>query len=301
MQAVWDFFASNPEAMATLLVFAVGGLVSIFGWLYSMFATHPLIVRFLENRSLVYVDSVLSDRVQATFNIGEDTTFDIEQLRQMDLEIFNSHPRQVAENCSITLNLRSPNVTVLGITAANSDGRTPRLGGREVRARIEEVPLEPIDPFLGSRSDVMFPAIVIQIPYLGRVFQRDRLFLRITYDGPRITPEVQGAKSMTRREYYAMQSLTWSLGAGAALIAFYALLGAGYRAVGKPFWDIEPLRTPAGKASLVCLVVGFTMMLVDMLRENWLRWVPPLAYPHIPSPASPEALTEIQFYDTRQQ
>lgn len=301
MQGVWDFFASNPEAMATLLVVAIGGVVSIIVWVYTTFATHPLIVRFLANRSLVHVDSVLSDRVLATFDMGEGIAVDIEQLRQIDLEVFNSHPRQVAEDCSITLNLRSPDVTILGITAANSDGRTPRLGGREVRVRVEEVPLEPIDPLLGSRSDVVFPAIVMQIPYLGRVFQRDRLFVRITYDGPHITPEVQGAKPMTNRKHRAMQRVTWSLVTGGVVIALFALMGEAYRAVGRPFWDIEPYRTPSGRAALVCGVVAYAMLLVGILRENWLRSLPALAYPHIPSPAAPEDLTKLQFYDTMQQ
>jgi hypothetical protein len=301
MQALWDFFASNPEAMATLLVAAIGGLVSIVAWLYSILAAHPLIVRILANRSLVYVDSVLSDRVQATFDMGEGTTFGIEQLRQIDLEIFNSHPRQVVKDCSITLNLRSPDATVLGITAANSDGRTPRLGGREVRVKVEEVSLEPIDPLLGSRSDLVCPAIVIQIPYLGHVFQRDRLFLRITYDGPRITPEVRGAKPMTKWKHHAMQRLTWTVAAAGVLGAYFGFMTKAYRALGRPFWDIDLYRTPPGRAALVCLVVCMSMLLVGMLRENWLRPLPALPYPHIPSPAAPDDLTKIQFYDTMQQ
>ena len=243
MKAILEFFASNPEAVATLLVFAIGGLASIVALLYTIFATHPTIVRVLQNRSLVSIDSALSEKVQATFKGGEEV-YEIKELRQIDLEILNSHPRQAVENCSITLNLRSADTTVLGVTAANSDARTPTLGGREIRTSIEKVPVKPIDPFLDSKDEVTFPAIVIQIPYLDRALQGDRVFLRITYDGPFLEPEPQGAKSISIRTYQWLQSKTWSYLVLMAITIAAVFSIKAYHSAGLPWFQRQVLSSP---------------------------------------------------------
>ena len=298
MKDIAEFFASNPEAMATLIVFAVGGLGSTVALLYSLFVHYPLIVRTLGNRSLVYVDSALREKVQVVFDHGE-RMFEVRELRQVDFEMFNSHPRSMAKDCTITINLPSPDVTVLGVTAANGDNRTPTLGGRKIMTRVEAVPVQPVDPILGSANEGTYPAVVVQIPYLERVLQNDRVFLRITYDGPELVPEVQGAKTTTSRSYRLMQRNTVSIGTIGAVLSAIFFLFVSYRAEGIPFFYPELLRNPFMWASIVLLGVALMAIYIMDFRYGWIRsWLRPISSPLTPPPTTLDSLTQFHFYDT---
>ena len=301
MRGIIEFFASNPEAVATLIVFAIGGLVSTITLLYSVFADYPLIVRRLENRSLVYVDEVLREKVQVVFSRGE-TMSEVKELRQIDFEIFNSHPRHIAKDCTVTINLCSPNVTVLGVTAANSDNRTPSLGGRRILTRVEAVPAQPVDPILGLTGDRTFPAIVVHIPYLERVLKNDRVFLRITYDGPWLMPEVQGAKSTSSSSYQLMQRRTAIVCLASMLFFSLFPLVASLRMEGIPLLHPRLWRNPYYLIALGLMVTAYLGILIVNLRYRWIRnRLRPILHPFIPPPVLPDSLTQFHFYDTMQQ
>lgn len=301
MRGIIDFFASNPEAVATLIVFAIGGLVSTITLLYGIFADYPLIARRLENRSLVYVDEVLREKVHVVFNPGETASM-IKELRQIEFEIFNSHPRRTVKDRTVTINLCSPNVTVLGVTAANSDNRTPSLGGREIMTRIEAVPAQPVDHVLGLTSDQTFPAIVVHIPYLERVLKNDRVFLRITYDGPWLTPKVQGAESTSSGAYHSRQRLTISATGVIVMIMAMILMIISYRMESIPVIHPALLRNPYHWLSYILLGVALIVILVLQYRYEWVqRWLRPILSPFVPPPIAPDSLTEFYFYDTLQQ
>jgi hypothetical protein len=299
MQDIIKFFASNPEAVATLLVFAVGGLVSTIALLYSIFADYPIIVCEIEDRGLVSVDSALSENVHVKFTQGTREV-EVKELRQMDFEIFNSHPQQQSRDCIVTISLCSPNVSILGVTAANSDNRTPDFGGRKITARIEEVPVQPVNPLLGSKGDQTYPAVVVQIPYLERVQRRDHVFLRITYDGPRLEPKVQGAEPTSRRSYRRKQRQTALIVAVIGLVLTSVLLSIAYDSTGIPLVDTKLWSIPYFIAGLAAYAVTAVWVLVSSYRNWLLSWLRPILNPLIPPPVSPDYLTEFYFYDTTQ-
>lgn len=298
MQGIIESFASNPEAVATLVVFALGGAVSTVVLLYSIFANYPLIARVLENRSLVYVDSALRERVQVAFSHREGTA-SVEELRQIDLEIFNSDPRRRAEDCTVTVNLCSPSVTVLGVTAANSDGRIPRLGGRRIVTCVETVPIHPTDPLLGAMSEELFPAVVVKIPYLERVLRKDRVLLRITYDGPHLEPEIQGAASTSSRQYRSRQlriAFTCVVGSLALGLVFMVI---SYQQASVPLIDPRLSHSPYHVISLLLLGACMLTLIAVTFAGRWMRrWLRPLPNPFIPPPLEVGSLAHLHFYDT---
>lgn len=276
MKGIVDYFGSNPEAIATLLVFFVGSLASILALLYALLARHPLVVRYLGNRSLVYIDPVLRTRIRASFQ-QDDAETKIHELRQIDFEILNSHPKNRVEERSITICLPTPDAHILGVTVANSDNRTPLLGGRSVTSTIQQIPFIPDDPLMGRMTTTTYPAVVLQIPYLEAVLQNDRVLVRITYDGSEVRPEVQGAKLESKARYELEQRRTVALIALVFLLPSLPLMILAYRIAGVPFINLIVLRQPPYLLGAVLALLAFLLLLVIASKEEWvLKWSRPL-------------------------
>jgi hypothetical protein len=58
MDKVISYFMESPEAIATLLVVVASSIVTAVWFGVELFTRHPIIVRLLENRSLVYVNHI---------------------------------------------------------------------------------------------------------------------------------------------------------------------------------------------------------------------------------------------------
>lgn len=268
MKGIVDYFVSNPEAIATLLVFFAGGLASITALLYALFARHPIIVRYLENRSLVYIDPVLQRSVRASFRQG-DTETEIHELRQVDFEIYNSHPKNRVEKRKITIGLPTPDVRILGVTVANSDDRTPLLGGRPVTSTLLQVPLVPNDPLLRIPASLEYPAVVVDIPYLEPVLENDRILIRISYDGPYVQPKIQGAKLESKSGYEIEQRRTVALLASGFAFAGLLLMFLAYQVAGVPFINLSVVRQPYYLVGTALGLVGFLILILILFSEEW--------------------------------
>jgi len=247
------------------------------------------------------VDSALQEKVKVTFeHLGQ--RHEVHELRQMELEVFNSHPRQQIIDKTITIHLNSEKVTILGVTAANMNNQTPELGGRKIVTRVEQVPTAPPDLLLGTTAQSFYPALVIHVPYLDKITENDRVFLRITYNGPSLLPKVQGAEFKHSRDYYTRQKtiLTSSIFVF-SLISFYFMLLA-LRSEGIPlFYGFNVYTNPyyiVGTILIITTMLMFTY--IYTVKERWLRkWMRTLPNPLIPPPYEPEELKKLYFHDTQ--
>lgn len=294
MSEIINYFASSPEAIATLLVAFISSLVTLASLLYALFANHPILVRYLGSNSLVYVDSGLRNNIKVRFEL-DDISKEIHELRQMDFEILNSHPKKRAENRTVTIVLPDADIQILGITAANSDNRTPRLGGRSIAASIQDCPAEPYDPLINKEPATTFPAAVIGIPHLERSLDKDRVLVRITYDGPYVLPQVQGAKMVNVKKRALAQFRT------------FVKLGYSCMTVGIIIWLFIRvtycLLPPLLYRSFYCILVFFVALgvisiaLVAILMRRGARGPRPFTSPLQPSPFEQEELSSFHYYD----
>lgn len=88
-----DFFSTNPEAVAALLIFAAASLTGWFAFLWSLFNVNPIMYRLIADRSIIRVIedapiyiSVSVSRDNLTHRILE------RDLQQWNIEFFNSDP-----------------------------------------------------------------------------------------------------------------------------------------------------------------------------------------------------------------
>jgi hypothetical protein len=287
----------SPEAIATILVLALSFFLSTLLALFNLFAKFPIIVRLLENRSLIYVDDAHEDKVSVVFKhkLGESH---IKQLRQLDFEVYNSHPKRKVEEISITVILPNSNTTILVAAVANGDNRTPELGGRKIVTSIVDVPSKPVDLLDSAHLPETNPAIVVSIPYLESSLSNDRFYLRVTYDGPYLYPVVQGAMLTSVRMYRLQQRLSLlNLGAVLAAVAL-ALTFVGNLQVDPLFfltyWNNYYLRL-----SGILLTILVLVLLVSVSKEDWFYswWRTPSQFLS-PLPTKPESLGKLHFYDS---
>lgn len=290
MTGILEYFGESPEAVMALLLTAASGIIGFVTLLYNILKKHDedMVVFHRDTRSLVSIDSALREKVKAVF-IDKQETKEIHELRQIELEIANNHLRQKNQNCRLTISLESPRASIIGVTAANSGSRTPHLIGKEVTGEVVEVALQPSDPTFDSRNQDTCPTIVLNIPPLKKRHSDDRIFLRITYDGPKLEPEVQGARLVS-------SSIN-------PVLLFPFFIFTGFAIVITTITLFRQIETPQ---TLLLEVLGPLMAILailgvaasaTVLTKPLNKWFRPIRQLIRPLPFAVETLAEFHFYD----
>jgi hypothetical protein len=193
----------------------------------------------------------------------------IKELRQIDFEIFNSHPAKRVEDVSVTIVLPMPDTTVLFAAVANADNRTPDLGERAINTKLVETAASPRDFLATSEIVETHPAIVVKIPYIDSTLSKDRFFIRVTYDGPGMLPVIQGAELRFARLYSTYQRLSFArVLLGVLLISFIFIL-KGLIQTGRLQQEYLLWTNSYYAIGMFTFVVFGVLVLVMLRYESW--------------------------------